>query len=49
MADDGEPVLPSLVRGLDSLTYHPVSCEACDCEIAVMDYQEVFHFFNVIN
>ncbi|KAL2919528.1 hypothetical protein HK105_201175 [Polyrhizophydium stewartii] len=28
--------------------YHPVRCDTCDCEIAVFDHEEVYHFFNVI-
>ena len=28
--------------------YHPVRCQDCNTEIAVMDSDEVFHFFNVL-
>ncbi|NXH11558.1 EAPP protein, partial [Bucco capensis] len=28
--------------------YHPVSCTECSTEVAVMDKDEVFHFFNVL-
>jgi hypothetical protein len=27
--------------------WYPVQCEACSLEIAVMDQDEVYHFFNV--
>jgi len=29
-------------------TYHPVRCTECNTEIAVVDSDEVFHFFNVL-
>ncbi|NXO03033.1 EAPP protein, partial [Rhinopomastus cyanomelas] len=28
--------------------YHPVRCTECSTEVAVMDKEEVFHFFNVL-
>ncbi len=28
--------------------YHPVRCKDCNTEIAVVDSDEVFHFFNVL-
>ncbi|KAH6572510.1 hypothetical protein BASA62_003337 [Batrachochytrium salamandrivorans] len=28
--------------------YHPVRCDSCECEVAVYDHEEVYHFFNVI-
>lgn len=28
--------------------YHPVLCTECATEVAVMDKDEVFHFFNVL-
>ncbi|NWU94749.1 EAPP protein, partial [Upupa epops] len=28
--------------------YHPVQCTECSTEVAVMDKEEVFHFFNVL-
>ncbi|KAF9355564.1 hypothetical protein BGX34_010405 [Mortierella sp. NVP85] len=28
--------------------YHPVSCEICNTKVAVVDQDEVYHFFNVI-
>lgn len=28
--------------------YHPVLCTECSTEVAVMDKDEVFHFFNVL-
>lgn len=28
--------------------YHPVLCNECSTEVAVMDKDEVFHFFNVL-
>ena len=29
-------------------SYHPVRCAECNTEIAVLDTDEVFHFFNVL-
>lgn len=29
-------------------SYHPVRCAECNTEIAVLDADEVFHFFNVL-
>lgn len=29
-------------------TYYPVVCETCETKVAVIDEDEVFHFFNVI-
>ena len=29
-------------------SYHPVRCSECNTEVAVLDSEEVFHFFNVI-
>jgi hypothetical protein len=29
-------------------SYHPVRCAECNTEIAVIDSDEVFHFFNVL-
>ncbi|KAI8927658.1 E2F-associated phosphoprotein [Entophlyctis helioformis] len=28
--------------------YHPVRCQTCDCEVGVIDHEEIYHFFNVI-
>lgn len=28
--------------------YHPVRCAECNTEVAVVDTDEVFHFFNVL-
>lgn len=28
--------------------YHPVCCSECSTEVAVLDRDEVFHFFNVL-
>ena len=28
--------------------YHPVHCSECNTEVAVVDGDEVFHFFNVL-
>jgi len=28
--------------------YHPVRCSGCNTEVAVVDTEEVFHFFNVL-
>lgn len=28
--------------------YHPVRCSNCNTEVAVVDTDEVFHFFNVL-
>lgn len=28
--------------------YHPVRCRDCNTEVAVVDTDEVFHFFNVL-
>lgn len=28
--------------------YHPVKCTECSTEVAVLDKDEVFHFFNVL-
>ncbi|KAF9174036.1 hypothetical protein BGX21_003656 [Mortierella sp. AD011] len=32
----------------DDMAYHPVVCEICNTKVALMDQDEVFHFFNVI-
>ncbi|KAF9361897.1 hypothetical protein BGX26_010300 [Mortierella sp. AD094] len=32
----------------DDMGYHPVACEICNTKVALMDQDEVFHFFNVI-
>ena len=29
-------------------SYHPVRCSECNTEVAVIDTDEVFHFFNVL-
>ena len=29
-------------------SYYPVECETCGTKVAVMDEEEVFHFFNAI-
>lgn len=28
--------------------YHPVRCSECSTEVAVVDKDEVFHFFNIL-
>ena len=28
--------------------YYPVKCSVCDTEVAVLDNEQVFHFFNVL-
>ncbi len=28
--------------------YHPVRCSECNTEVAVVDSDEVFHFFNIL-
>lgn len=28
--------------------YYPVACDVCATQVAMMDEEEVFHFFNVI-
>ncbi|XJO77750.1 hypothetical protein BDV3_002291 [Batrachochytrium dendrobatidis] len=38
----------SLSRSRKEDIYHPVRCNTCDCEVAVYDHEEVYHFFNVI-
>ncbi|VDO96923.1 unnamed protein product [Soboliphyme baturini] len=32
----------------DSDVFHPVECSVCKTEVAVVDEDEVFHFFNVL-
>ena len=29
-------------------SYHPVRCTECNTEVAVVDSDEVFHFFNIL-
>lgn len=29
-------------------SYFPVKCETCDTHVAMLDNEEVYHFFNVI-
>ncbi|KAF9919070.1 hypothetical protein BX616_002123 [Lobosporangium transversale] len=32
----------------ENMAYHPVACEICNTKVALMDQDEVYHFFNVI-
>ncbi|XP_077967623.1 E2F-associated phosphoprotein-like [Styela clava] len=29
--------------------YHPVKCSVCNTEVAVYDFEEIYHFFNVLS
>ena len=29
-------------------TYHPVTCDTCNTEVAMYDKDEIYHFFNVV-
>ena len=30
-------------------SYHPVSCDTCNTEVAMYDQEEIYHFFNVVS
>lgn len=34
--------------GSSNDTYHPVRCAECNTHVAMLDSDEVYHFFNVI-
>ncbi|XP_076320704.1 E2F-associated phosphoprotein-like [Tachypleus tridentatus] len=36
------------IDGSNSDIYHPVKCFVCNTEVAVIDKEEVYHFFNVL-
>ncbi|XP_013781941.1 E2F-associated phosphoprotein-like [Limulus polyphemus] len=36
------------IDGSNSDVYHPVKCFVCNTEVAVIDKEEVYHFFNVL-
>eukprot|EP01134_Creolimax_fragrantissima_P002565 CFRG2565T1 len=36
------------LKNIDTTTYNPVRCEHCSTEVAVVDPDEVYHFFNVL-
>lgn len=43
-----QPAGPAPV-GMDAdETYHPVCCSECSTEVAVLDKDEVYHFFNIL-
>lgn len=45
-ADEAEEAGPS---GMDAdEVYHPVKCSECSTEVAVLDKDEVYHFFNIL-
>ena len=44
----GEGSAPREGAGSDSEEFHPVRCSECNTEVAVIDKEEVFHFFNVL-
>lgn len=37
-----------LQGGAEEVVYHPVQCTECSTEVAVVDQEEVFHFFNIL-
>eukprot|EP00041_Stephanoeca_diplocostata_P013065 m.225248 g.225248 ORF g.225248 m.225248 type:complete len:342 (+) comp19202_c0_seq4:203-1228(+) len=43
-----ERMEPNSVTALDEV-FHPVSCSECDAVVAVIDEDEVYHFFNVLS
>lgn len=44
--DEAEGAGPS---GMDAdEVYHPVKCSECSTEVAVLDKEEVYHFFNIL-
>lgn len=45
-AEEAEGAGPS---GMDAdEVYHPVKCSECSTEVAVLDQDEVYHFFNIL-
>lgn len=45
-ADSAEGAGPA---GMDAdEVYHPVKCSECSTEVAVLDKDEVYHFFNIL-
>ncbi|KAG0313456.1 hypothetical protein BGZ99_008862 [Dissophora globulifera] len=46
-ADDGQRFIPDMDEDED-MAYHPVVCEICNTKVALVDQDEVYHFFNVI-
>jgi hypothetical protein len=34
--------------GDEDMTFHPVICEICSTKVAVIEQDEVYHFFNII-
>ncbi|KAJ1929139.1 hypothetical protein IWQ60_001450 [Tieghemiomyces parasiticus] len=47
-SDPGSKANSPNPQGLADEAYHPVECRVCNTEIAVMDEDEVYHFFHVI-
>lgn len=44
-----EPAEPA-PAGMDAdEAYHPVCCTECSTEVAVLDKDEVYHFFNILS
>lgn len=43
-----EETTPAQSNQEEEEVYHPVLCTECSTEVAVMDKDEVFHFFNVL-
>lgn len=37
-----------VVVGMGGEIYHPVQCTECSTEVAVLDKDEVYHFFNIL-
>lgn len=35
-------------KNADGEKYYPVKCETCETHVAMLDEEEVYHFFNVI-
>ncbi|KAF8982289.1 hypothetical protein BGZ46_001515 [Entomortierella lignicola] len=46
-SDFAQGFKPSVDDDYD-MTYHPVACEICNTRVALIDQDEIFHFFNVI-
>lgn len=44
----GEESAQRAADGSASEEFHPVRCSECNTEVAVIDKDEVFHFFNVL-
>ena len=41
-------VSPEQLKSEDGSLYHVVSCDACQCQVGILDDEQVYHFFHVI-